>query len=151
MSSATHEQKYADKSVYKGQWGSDGCRLGSGMLEYSNGTHYTGQFVGGMQHGHGVMVIPDSSNQKLSHKYEGEFANGNFSGYGIFTRSDGMKYEGQFKDGNITGYGLVTFKDGSNGVPRQEGRFDCGTLVEPRLCASEVQKAHESAEKARKS
>jgi len=42
-----------------------------------------------------------------SHKYEGEFVNGRFDGFGVFTRSDGMKYEGQFKDGNITGLGQI--------------------------------------------
>ena len=40
-----------------------------------------------------------------SHKYEGDFKNGCFDGFGVFTRSDGMKYEGEFKDGNITGCG----------------------------------------------
>jgi len=42
---------------------------------------------------------------KSSHRYEGDFSNGLFNGFGIFTRSDGMKYEGEFKDGNITGHG----------------------------------------------
>ena len=40
-----------------------------------------------------------------SHKYEGDFKNGHFDGFGVFTRSNGMKYEGEFKDGNITGFG----------------------------------------------
>lgn len=41
----------------------------------------------------------------LSYRYEGEFQNGKFNGYGVFTRSDGMKYEGEFKSGQICGYG----------------------------------------------
>lgn len=40
-----------------------------------------------------------------SHKYEGEFKDGRFDGFGVFTRSDGMMYEGEFHDGNITGSG----------------------------------------------
>jgi len=47
--------------------------------------------------------------RKSSHKYEGEFNNGLFNGFGVFTRSDGMKYEGEFKDGNITGCGQNYF------------------------------------------
>lgn len=49
-----------------------------------------------------VGVLTDRS---LSLRYEGEFKNGCFNGFGVFTRSDGMKYEGEFKDGNITGCG----------------------------------------------
>lgn len=41
----------------------------------------------------------------LTYRYEGEFQNGKFNGYGVFTRSDGMKYEGEFKSGQICGYG----------------------------------------------
>ena len=40
-------------------------------------------------------------------RYEGEFANGKFNGYGVFQRCDGMKYEGQFKDGKVWGQGKL--------------------------------------------
>ena len=30
-------------------------------------------------------------------KYEGEWKNGNYDGYGIFTADGGVRYEGQFK------------------------------------------------------
>lgn len=38
-------------------------------------------------------------------RYEGEFRNGKFNGFGVFVRSDGMKFEGQFQDGKIQGLG----------------------------------------------
>jgi hypothetical protein len=41
----------------------------------------------------------------LFHRYEGQFDEGHFHGFGVFTRSDGMKYEGEFTRGNITGNG----------------------------------------------
>ena len=53
---------------------------------------------------HEVVCVCGSST-KSSHKYEGEFKNGCFDGFGVFTRSDGMKYEGEFYAGNITGSG----------------------------------------------
>lgn len=38
-------------------------------------------------------------------RYEGEFIEGWFHGYGMFWRADGMKYEGQFRGGRIWGLG----------------------------------------------
>lgn len=32
-------------------------------------------------------------------KFEGDFKNGKFEGFGIYMRADGMKFEGQFTDG----------------------------------------------------
>jgi len=45
--------------------------------------------------------------------------------------------------------GLVTFSDGDHGLPRQEGQFDCGKLVKPCDCSSQVNKAQEAATAAR--
>lgn len=40
------------------------------------------------------------------YRYEGEFLDGWFHGYGAFWRADGMKYEGEFRGGKIWGYGF---------------------------------------------
>ena len=56
-------------------------------------------------------------------KYEGQFVDGRFDGFGVFTKNDGTKYEGAFKEGRVEGAGKVTFPDGTNGKPRQEGSF----------------------------
>jgi len=45
--------------------------------------------------------------------------------------------------------GLVTFSDGGHGLPRQEGKFDFGKLVESRQCSAQVKKAQDMAAKAR--
>jgi len=45
--------------------------------------------------------------------------------------------------------GLVTFSDGGHGLPRHEGKFDCGKLVESCVCSSQVDKAQEAAKLAR--
>lgn len=147
--SSSRQQKYSDGSMYVGEWNSDSQKHGRGKLMYSNKTEYIGQFEHGLHSGSGVLLIPDTSNKSLSHKYEGDFKNGCFDGFGVFTRSDGMKYEGEFKDGNITGFGLVTFSDGGHGLPRQEGKFDCGKLIESCECSSQVKKAQDAAATAR--
>ena len=46
--------------------------------------------------------------------------------------------------------GLITFSDGGHGLPRQEGKFDGGKLIEPCTCTSQVNKAQEKAALARK-
>ena len=46
--------------------------------------------------------------------------------------------------------GLITFCDGSNGLPKFEGRFENGQLVERRLCPDEVNKARKAAEQAQR-
>ena len=38
-------------------------------------------------------------------RYAGEFAQGKFNGYGVFTRADGMVYEGEFREGKVSGLG----------------------------------------------
>lgn len=42
-------------------------------------------------------------------RYEGEFAQGWFHGYGVFWRADGMRFEGAFHGGKIWGLGLSPF------------------------------------------
>lgn len=39
-------------------------------------------------------------------RYEGEFLDGWFHGYGVFWRCDGMRYEGEFRGGKIWGLGM---------------------------------------------
>ncbi len=36
-----------------------------------------------------------------SSKYEGQFSNGKYHGYGVYSRGDGMRYEGAFRDGQV--------------------------------------------------
>lgn len=54
-------------------------------------------------------------------KYEGNFHDGKYHGFGVYQRADGMKYEGTFSGGQAYGMGLLTFPDGTHGRPRQEG------------------------------
>ena len=48
-------------------------------------------------------------------RYEGQFAQGKFHGYGVFTRGDGMRYEGEFKDGKVWGMGKLAVLKCING------------------------------------
>jgi hypothetical protein len=41
--------------------------------------------------------------------------------------------------------GVITFKDGSHGLPKYEGRFDNGKLVQPQNCPEHISKAKDAA------
>ena len=79
----------------------------------------------------------------------GEFTNGMYNGFGVYTRCDGMMFEGGFKNGNPYGPGLVTFSNGTNGEPRQEGYFEGTKLVRREPVTEYIKKARACRERAR--
>ncbi len=48
--------------------------------------------------------------------YEGEFENGLFHGYGVYTSSNGDRYEGQFREDVMSGQGTMIYKNGNKYV-----------------------------------
>ncbi len=71
--------------------------------------------------GKGKLVWKDGA------KYEGNFENGDFNGFGIHTYSKESPndfYEGHWKDGKQSGKGKLVFKDGT----KQEGTFENGSF-----------------------
>ena len=70
----------------------------------------------GKQNGHGTVTSP-------YWKYVGEWKDGEMSGQGTYTLTDGKKYVGEFKDGTPNGQGTDIFVDGSKGIGEfREGR-----------------------------
>eukprot|EP00045_Choanoeca_perplexa_P000353 m.13894 g.13894 ORF g.13894 m.13894 type:complete len:149 (+) comp10236_c0_seq1:147-593(+) len=143
MAAGFHEVQYDDGDKYSGEWNAEGKREGDGVLTFSDGARFVGQFVAGMCEGKGVLTFPDNS------KYEGDFRNGKYDGSGIYSRGDGMKFEGQFKAGQVQGLGLLTFSDGEHGRPRQEGEWAGAQLTKRCSAAEAVRQAQESASQAR--
>ena len=71
-------------------------------------------------------VKDSSSNDNLRKKYEGEYKNDKFNGYGKFYVLDSEKnnylyYEGNFKDNEISGDGIKYYK---NGLYKLKGKFE---------------------------
>ena len=60
-----------------------------------------------------------------SSRYEGEFMQGWFHGYGVFSTIDGMKYEGEFRLWTLSMVSVVTWC--MMGVPEEAvcGATDC--------------------------
>ena len=47
-----------------------------------------------------------------SSNYEGDFKNGKFDGWGVYTLASGARYTGEFKDGKIHGFGIYNWPNG---------------------------------------
>ena len=67
------------------------------------------------KNGYGVFICADG-------EYKGEWKNGDQSGYGVKTWTDGDRYEGNWKDDEINGKGTYTWPDGR----KYEGEYQNG-------------------------
>lgn len=95
---------YKDGCTYEGQMIDDYAE-GYGEYTWPYGRQYKGQWKNWKQHGKGTMTWKNSfSNELPDTKYEGNFENDKFNGYGIFYppedlyRSNKKIYKGNWKD-----------------------------------------------------
>ena len=92
---------YSDGDKYVGEW-KDGQKNGQGTYTWSNGNKYLGEYKDGKFHGQGTLTFPPDGGG-----YVGEFKDGEYHGQGTYTSPDGNKYVGEWKDNskwNITFY-----------------------------------------------
>ena len=76
-----------------------------GVLNYSNGDSYEGEFKNGKKHGNGTMNWDNG-------KYKGQWKENLPDGEGIYTSVDGSAYEGSWKNGKQHGKGMFFFYNG---------------------------------------
>ena len=69
------------------------CVNGKGVMNYTDGSTYTGEWKNGKRHGKGTLVYADGR------KYEGPFENDCFHGKGTLTLSDGRTIHGLWRNG----------------------------------------------------
>ena len=75
---------YSDGDKYEGEW-KDGQKNGQGTYTWSNGNKYVGEFKNGIQHGQGTLTFPNGK------KFKGKWKDGK--------PWNGTVYD---KDGNVT-------------------------------------------------
>ncbi|KAL4570548.1 hypothetical protein LXL04_026204 [Taraxacum kok-saghyz] len=80
----------------------------SGLLVkvYSNGDVYEGEFYKGKCSGSGVYYY------NLNGRYEGDWVDQKYDGYGVETWAKGSRYRGQYRQGLRHGYGVYRFYTG---------------------------------------
>lgn len=77
-----------------------------GVEFYSNGDFYEGEFHKGRCNGSGVY------NYFVNGRYEGDWIDGKYDGYGVETWARGSRYRGQYRQGLRHGYGVYRFYTG---------------------------------------
>jgi hypothetical protein len=101
---------------------------------YTNRDYYDGDFIDSVRHGQGTLITAAGV------KYEGEFRNNVYNGYGILSwppfEENGVKYvgrrfEGDFKDGQRHGKGIFMVGNGDyySGMFEKNLYHGAGTLV----------------------
>ena len=87
---------------YSGERDESGRRHGQGSYRWSSVFSYSGEWRRGVMHGHGVLVVGDST-------IEGEFLDGEVDGVGVRTWREGnvavKQYRGEFRRGEMWGRG----------------------------------------------
>ncbi|KAK2442235.1 histone H3 K4-specific methyltransferase SET7/9 family protein [Trifolium repens] len=79
-----------------------------GVEFYSNGDFYEGEFHKGRSNGSGVY------NYFVNGRYEGDWIDGRYDGYGIESWARGSRYKGQYRKGMRHGYGVYRFYTGDS-------------------------------------
>ncbi|XP_050236779.1 uncharacterized protein LOC126686672 [Mercurialis annua] len=86
----------SEKRVNSGCW----------VQVYSNGDVYEGEFHKGRCSGSGVYYY------YMSGRYEGDWVDGKYDGYGVETWARGSRYRGQYRQGLRHGFGVYRFYTG---------------------------------------
>lgn len=103
---------FSNGNRYQGDW-VDWYRQGQGELRYANGDVYTGSFRKSKFNGKGVMQFVNGD------KYEGDWVEDIQHGKGTYSYNSGNRYVGEFRQGKLDGYGIMYYTDKS----RYEGNW----------------------------
>lgn len=108
---------YPSGARYEGNF-ADGKIHGQGILYFSNGDKYVGDWIDHYREGKGKMTF------KTGDVYEGDFKRSRINGKGVMVFVSGDKYEGNWKDNLQHGFGKYFYAGGD----RYEGEFNAGKL-----------------------
>lgn len=85
-----------------------GCYNGQGLLEWTSGMSYVGDWAWNNFEGRGTLTWPDGD------YYTGDFNDDKRTGKGTYVWTSGMTYTGDFIDGQRTGTGTLTWPGGDS-------------------------------------
>ena len=114
--------KYHD-GIYNGNINATNQRHGHGIMKYTNGREYIGEWQNDKREGKGKLTFGSDT-------YEGTFLDNKMNGRGVYKCSNGNTYDGKWKDGLRDGWGVYKYKNGNvfkgnwrNGVKHEVGVF----------------------------
>ena len=110
--------KYGNGDKYTGEYIIvDGKKIksGKGIYTWTSGARYEGNFKNDKFNGYGILYYPSGEKQ-----VEGNFINDLVNGQGNYFWENGSKYVGNFKNGKFNGYGIEYYPSGGKSI---EGNF----------------------------
>ncbi|XP_042192089.1 alsin [Callorhinchus milii] len=93
------------EATYEGRWLA-GKPHGKGVLKWTDGRMYSGDFKNGLEDGFGVYIVANKALKKNDH-YQGHWKEGKMNGYGIYKFATGEVFEGSFQEHMRHGHGLL--------------------------------------------
>ncbi|MGA7383341.1 MAG: hypothetical protein WBW81_01175 [Methylocella sp.] len=54
--------------------------------------------------GYGVLTLAKDKGKRKGDRYEGEFLDGTYNGYGVYTYANGYRYDGEWRNGKWAGH-----------------------------------------------
>ncbi|XP_057353733.1 ALS2 C-terminal-like protein isoform X2 [Manis pentadactyla] len=93
------------QATYEGEW-CWGRPHGRGTLKWPDGRHHVGEFCQGLEHGFGIHLVPQASEDKFD-CYKCHWWKGSMCGYGICEYSTDEVYKGYFWEGLRHGFGVL--------------------------------------------
>jgi len=97
--------KYPSGDRYTGQW-LNGRKHGHGVAEFVSGNRYEGEWDNDFKHGKGTITFVDGTT------YSGDWCKDHKHGYGIAKFASGNRYEGQWVDDAMEGQGTFYYARG---------------------------------------
>uniref|UniRef100_A0AAQ6IFW8 Alsin Rho guanine nucleotide exchange factor ALS2 b n=1 Tax=Anabas testudineus TaxID=64144 RepID=A0AAQ6IFW8_ANATE len=93
------------EATYEGRWLA-GKPHGRGVLKWTDGRIYTGEFKNGLEDGFGEFTAPNKTLNKNDY-YQGQWKDGKMHGLGTYRYASGEVYDGSFQDGMRHGHGML--------------------------------------------
>mmetsp|Transcript_31503 Transcript_31503/g.74873 ORF Transcript_31503/g.74873 Transcript_31503/m.74873 type:complete len:472 (+) Transcript_31503:42-1457(+) len=109
--------------IYMGEW-VKGLMNGYGILLYTDGESYVGQWKHDKKNGLGTYVWGKNAGDFVDDKYEGQFHDGTQNGTGRTVFADGGWHKGEYRHGKAHGWGVMQRADGWEYI----GKWDGGEL-----------------------
>ena len=116
ITAETQVIEYSNGTRYTGEIGRDYLKNGYGMLEFASGNIYEGEFKSDAITGNGTIhFLAGGKTMDDPHDYyEGDFVDGKKQGSGTYTWADGSTYTGGFENDMRHGQGEYVDSDGSS-------------------------------------
>jgi hypothetical protein len=139
----THSILYRDNTIYIGTYDENWNREGFGILYFTDGCKYTGEFKLDKMNGKGRIIYSTGD------YYEGDFIDDKPNGQGTFTKVlEGSSYKGYWNNESKCGYGEEANVDGSiyagehlNDMKHGKGIFKWpdGTIYEGSFICNDIE------------